>query len=150
MKYFLIIIILFSIFGFQVKGTADDGCSHKIKIRIISNNKFYIEEKQELSKIVDSKSRGNIYNVTLKWHFSSRRRKISVSSNNVNKLCSILISKDEKLYRNLIDSPSKSTEIVDLIDRGSGKCKINYKILNKVEYPKNKNLNLTYTVTDKF
>ncbi len=151
MKRLLFILFLFCLSGFQLIVKADNRCSHAIRIKIISNNKFYVKKNQELSKSEDIQTRNKSNNITLKWYFSSKAKKISVSSDKVNKLCSVqLIRKDQNTDGKIINITSKSRELINSDNNNSGECRINYKVASDKGSKEDNDLNVIYTVTDKF
>lgn len=130
--------------GLQISLRADDRCSHSIRIKIISRNEFFIKKGQCFSKSTYIEKH-NSDNITLKWHLSSRRKKISVSSDSENEFLQVKIRKNK--YTNII---TKDKEILNLYNNNDGECIVDYKFLEEAYNKKKRKVDITYTVTDKY
>ena len=147
----IIFLFLFSLFDFLLDVGAEDICSHTIRIKIISRNEFFIKENQSLSQLKDVRGKNISNDITLKWHLSSRSRKISVTTDKIGKRYSIgLIKKEQDSDMKLIKITSKSKDIIRLKSIYPRECRINYNLPTEMADTKNKKMNITFTLTDDF
>lgn len=118
---------------------AEDRCSHSIRIKIISKNEFFVKEKNKSNDI------------TLKWHLSSKSKKITVTTDKIYKGSSIgLLTKDQDSEMQLITMVPKSKDILIWKANNSGECRINYNLPAEMAGTKSEKMNMTFTLTDEF